>query len=481
MAGQPRLKAYALGVQLFDRPATHDPQVDSIVRTAITRLRKMLNAYYAEEGRDEPIRIVLNKGSYLPVFTLVPDPAPGTSERFECILLAVERLKSIGGASELEYLSTGMSEELISRLSGYYENFIIVYAADVTDAQPCVSSASETPGLIGYLLRGTIRTDADEMRISFKLSECKSGAIYWAESFSARLSSSSLFDIQEQVACEVAATLLDPHGVIYRSFKRKPAEHLGTYLAVFRYHEYQERFTAETHLRARESLETAIGEEPDYADAWAAQANVYLGEALFGFNQASRLSSLAEKFLSTAQKAVALEPRNVMANYILAMTLFYRKGRAQFLAMAEHALSLAPSRPDNLAVIGMHLMLVGQWQRGLEMVEKAMKLNPYHPNWHYLALSLYHLHGRRYPEALNAIDRFAALDFFPFQMNLAVIHGYLGNQQEARKALARMFDLWPDAAHKMKEILDFWFPFEDLAEVFTEGLKKAGFSIEQEK
>ena len=108
-----------------------------------------------------------------------------------------------------------------------------------------------------------------------------------------------------------------------------------------------------THLKAREALETAIREEPDYADAWAALANVYLGEALFGFNQTSTLSSLIAKVVgAAAQKAVALESRKAMANYILAMALFYRKDRAQFLAMAEHSLKLAPYRPDNLATIG---------------------------------------------------------------------------------------------------------------------------------
>jgi adenylate cyclase len=187
--------------------------------------------------------------------------------------------------------------------------------------------------------------------------------------------------------------------------------------------------------------------------------------------------SLIEKCVDAAQKAVALEPRNVMGNYILAMALFYRKDKAQFLTMAECALKLAPSRPDNLAAIGMHIMLAGEWERGLGLVEKAMELNPYHPNWHYLVLSLYNLHGRRYPEALNAIMRFTSLDFFPFQINLAVIHGYLDNNEEARKALGRMYDLWPDAAPRMKEIMDFWFPFDNLAEVFTEGLEKAGFSI----
>jgi TolB-like protein len=174
----------------------------------------------------------------------------------------------------LEYLSTGLFEELIASLSGYYEYFITLYAADVTDTQPCVSISSEQPHLNSYILRGTIRMDNDDIRINFRLSECKFDVVNWCETFSARLSSSSLFDMQKQVARKVASILLDRHGVIYRSLKRKPAQHLGTYLAVFRYHEYQECCTPDTHLRTREELESAIREDPDYADAWAALANV---------------------------------------------------------------------------------------------------------------------------------------------------------------------------------------------------------------
>ena len=72
------------------------------------------------------------------------------------------------------------------------------------------------------------------------------------------------------------------------------------------------------------------------------------------------------------------------------------------------------------------------------------------------------------------IGRFARLDFFPFQVNLAVIHGHLGNRAEARDALDHMFALWPEARQGMHEILDFWFPYEDLAAIFADGLTKAG-------
>jgi hypothetical protein len=58
-----------------------------------------------------------------------------------------------------------------------------------------------------------------------------------------------------------------------------------------------------------------------------------------------------------------------------------------------------------------------------------------------------------------------------------VIHGCLGNGQEAHQALGQIFGLWLTSAQNMQEILDFWFPFADLAEVFTEVLMKAGFSM----
>lgn len=215
-----------------------------------------------------------------------------------------------------------------------------------------------------------------------QLVELIKSEVLWGQIFTLRLSTPEFFNLLEEVAHQVASTLLDPHGIVYQDLKRKPAESLGTYLAIFRYHRYQEVFCAEYHWLARESLEVAVDTEPGYADAWAALANVCLGEALFGFNQTLPASQLARKSVKMAQKAVALESRNVMANYILAMTHFYAQDVDLLRSTAERALKLAPHRPDNLAVIGMHLMLAGEWEPGITLVNRAMALNPYHPIWH---------------------------------------------------------------------------------------------------
>jgi hypothetical protein len=69
LLGQPhRLKEYLIGLEVFDRREAFDPRVDSIVRVEARRLRYKLEEYYRTEGREDGVRVVLRKGSYVPRF-----------------------------------------------------------------------------------------------------------------------------------------------------------------------------------------------------------------------------------------------------------------------------------------------------------------------------------------------------------------------------------------------------------------------------
>ena len=69
------LKEYSLGRDVFRRGESYDPRTDSIVRVQASILRKRLAAYYENEGRTDPLRIELHKGSYIPHFVECPcDP-----------------------------------------------------------------------------------------------------------------------------------------------------------------------------------------------------------------------------------------------------------------------------------------------------------------------------------------------------------------------------------------------------------------------
>jgi hypothetical protein len=65
-----QIKERTIGVEVFGRDPSYDTNLDHIVRTAATELRKRLVTYYADDRHRAELRITLVPGSYIPKFTL---------------------------------------------------------------------------------------------------------------------------------------------------------------------------------------------------------------------------------------------------------------------------------------------------------------------------------------------------------------------------------------------------------------------------
>jgi hypothetical protein len=95
------IREHEIGVDVFDRSKSYDPSEETIVRVQASQLRKRLEQYFAEEGRDEQRILEIPKGAYIPVVrdrpvALVamtpepvappPPPAPRTHRKFIVLL-----------------------------------------------------------------------------------------------------------------------------------------------------------------------------------------------------------------------------------------------------------------------------------------------------------------------------------------------------------------------------------------------------------
>jgi len=64
-----------IGVQVFGRGQGYDTSADNIVRANATELRKRVEAYFESDGANEPLRMEIPRGSYVPVFFEAPAPS----------------------------------------------------------------------------------------------------------------------------------------------------------------------------------------------------------------------------------------------------------------------------------------------------------------------------------------------------------------------------------------------------------------------
>ena len=154
------LKEYSIGLEVFEKPESFDPRMDSIVRVVARRLRMLVERYYQSEGAADPVIIGFHSGSYVPHFRLrsaqaldaaAASPPPRTSVQDAPILLVAnddgaEKAESVAGRLGMSVVALPQDkcEELLRRvLLGQAQ----VYAVGVTAAaggvlgMPAVDSA----------------------------------------------------------------------------------------------------------------------------------------------------------------------------------------------------------------------------------------------------------------------------------------------------------------------------------------------------
>src|SRR5271168_4908632 len=84
-----QISEQVLGREVFDRKDGYDPQIDSIVRVEARRLRHKLHEYYQGPGVNDPVQIVLQKGSYVPAFRYTAPSAPAGKTGLDVRTVAV--------------------------------------------------------------------------------------------------------------------------------------------------------------------------------------------------------------------------------------------------------------------------------------------------------------------------------------------------------------------------------------------------------
>jgi TolB-like protein/Tfp pilus assembly protein PilF len=506
-----RLKGSNVAQAVFDRES-FDPNIDPIVRMEAARVRDRLREYYETDGRDDPVRISLPKGTYTPHIefrqapTLDPHSARATLVKQRGLLaaavlliitasfwglsswfsapslpekpsVAVLPFYNIGAEPQWERFADGITEDIIADLSHHKDLIVIarsstaVYKGKPTDIRQIGRDLN-----VKYVVEGSIQSMGDQIRVTAQLIEAASGSQVWSERYDRPVD--DLFAVQNEVTQRIAATLGVWEGAVAeaerRLIRRKPPANLSafdTYLLAEG--SYIAQVTKEGLIKAEDLYRKALQLDPQLARAYLGLVAVQAYLIDYGF--APSVEEALSKMMEAAEKAVQLDPDDGRTHLALGVAYQYHGKREQALAEFDRAETLAPSDADLLLIIAWGILQFGDSARAVSLAERALMLNPHYPDWYNQGLRIVYFFGEQYERSVKytlLVKQPLALDY----AFLAMANAYLGRMSDAEAAAANVKKLDPTwiAERYLIETGGTGGYAEKEAELFVDGARKAG-------
>jgi TolB-like protein/Flp pilus assembly protein TadD len=340
--------------------------------------------------------------------------------------VAVLPLKNISPDPKDEYFADGLTEEFIATLSKVRELSVISSTSVMqykTKPKPVAEIGRELNA--GTILEGSVRKAANRVRITVQMIDAMHDKHLWAENYDRELQ--DVFTIQSDIAQRVAtaleARLLESES---KRIERGSTKNLKAYEEYLR-GVYEIRRMTDFSLRNCIShLETAVGLDPSFAEAYAELGNAYVHAAGEegtppepAYKKGKELIEKAlshDDTLSTAhsargglamqydldwklaetelRRAIELNPSNAEAHFWYSDLLAILRRDDESELEAVKARDLDPVRWLPEFLIAYHYLVLGRYEEAILHARKCVELDPDNPNTHLELGRVYYQTGR---------------------------------------------------------------------------------------
>ena len=344
--------------------------------------------------------------------------------------IAVLPFDNMSGDAEQEYFVDGLTEDIITELSRFRELFVIsrnsafVYKGKSTRVQEVAKELG-----VAYVVEGSVRKAGNRVRVTVQLIDAEADRHVWAERYDRDLE--DIFAVQDEVTQAIVATLPGRvQGASHERAERKLPENMAAYEFALAGKTLHHRSNIEDNAKALGFLDRAIALDPKYAHAYAWRACT-LAQS-FVHNWCDDREATWEQAIEELKTALALDDNDSDVHRILAAVNIAHDDHDKAMYHQERALSLNPN--DDLVVVqqGEILTWMGRAEEGIEWIQKAMRLNPYHPERFWNHLGRAYFVARRYAEAVEAFKRIAAPVVGQLAF-LAACHAQMDDESAASK------------------------------------------------
>lgn len=433
------------------------------------------------KGINRPVRAFiarLTSGHNIPPPEKQSDSASSTTTPSQRPSIAVLPFANLSSIAEQEYLSDGISTDIITHLSKH--RWLNVTARNTSFGYKARAVNIQTIGQelnVEYVLEGSVQRSGDRVRITAQLIDAQSGHNTWSERFDRRIS--DIFELQDEITEKIVARVEPEIGLSERNrvVNSRPANlkawdcfHLGIY------HFF--KFTGNDNLESQKLLNRAIQLDPRFGDAhaWSAYAMI-LGMVYWDI---SPTPTLLDEALSSVNKALSLDNQNATFHALKGRVLLARCEYSHAITENEIAISLNPTFAAAHCGLADSFAYEGNYDEAIDRFSRAIALSPNDPQrwafYTYGALAL--IFKGDYEKALDWTVKASAIPNCQYWTvaHKAVALALLKRDREAKQAVQELKRQKPGFTLSFAQQKLFYLKDPKQLSTYIDGLKLAGIA-----
>ena len=331
-------------------------------------------------------------------------------EKAEQGSLAVMLFKNLSKDEDQAYFCEGFSEDLITVLSKYSKLLVVSGNASFT-----YRDKSKSPKEIGkelgvrYILEGSVRKLGQKVRIGAKLISADRENTIWSHNFDFTID--EMFDIQDELVETIVSTIVGhvDDEEVKQLVRVKPENHTAYDLVLqgLEYHR-KSNVTVENAKKAVEFFDQAIEVDPNCARAHAWRAcslSNYVGWRPDEYGE-----DWIDQCADSVIRSLEIDQNDHEAHRIMGAISLVRGDFELARHHQERAMELCPSDAYIMGKNAALLVYLGEPEKALEIVQHAMRINPFCPDDLFVDEGMCYFWLGKYSEAVNCFRKMKTPD-----------------------------------------------------------------------
>ena len=321
--------------------------------------------------------------------------------------IAVLPFENTGADNSEEYISDGITQDIISNLSKISSLQKVIGWFSVRAFKKTTKTLNEIAKELGVaaIISGSIQKNADKMHVIAELTEVNTKKLLW--NYDSVYSSKDLLTIQSTIAGEIVSAM---KASLTAEEKKNLTKHYTDNIEAYKFYRkgriFWDQRTKESFDSSQIYYNKAIELDPDYALAYSGLADLYI------YNQKGLLQTEAIPFARNyALKALLLD--STLSEALTTIGFIQSAFDYDWVKSKntlQKAITLNPNYPTAHLFYGNLLQYTAEsTEQGISEIKKALSLDPLSRNLNYvLGRNYYYAH--KYDSAFEQLKKTIALD-----------------------------------------------------------------------